>query len=74
MFFIQILRSPEKLDCFTILFENVDHNRNALTLMKLSVFCTTGGAALLAKGAVDFAGKSNDSFFFWFNMVTTTTT
>jgi hypothetical protein len=27
------------------------------------------GAALLAKGAVDFAGKSGQAFFFWFNLV-----
>jgi hypothetical protein len=44
-----------------------------INLSTCTVFCL-GGAALLAKGAVDFAGKSNDSFFFWFNMVTTTLT
>jgi hypothetical protein len=31
----------------------------------------SAGVALLVKGAVDFAGKSNQPFFFWFNMVNT---
>jgi hypothetical protein len=29
----------------------------------------TAGAALLAKSAVDFAGRSDETFFFWFNLV-----
>ena len=29
----------------------------------------TAGVSLLAKAAVDFAGKGQQPFFFWFNLV-----